>query len=93
MISLQRIRTQVPLVVFVLLLICLVVVLGVACACATDHPAQTIERALSAISAAPPVVELWSLVTVAFIAISLVYARPQLQPERASPAQLQRFLF
>lgn len=93
MISLQRIRTRVPLVVFVLLLIFLVVALGLACACATDHPAQAIDRALSAISATPPVVEVWSLVAAAFIAISFVYARPRLQPERASPAQLQRFLF
>lgn len=93
MISLQRIRKRVPLAVFILLLVFLVVALGIACACASDHPAQAIDRALSAIQAAPGLIEVWSFVASALVAASFVYARPRLQPERASPAQLQRFLF
>ncbi len=82
-----------PLVVFILLLILLVVVLGVICVCATDHPAQALERALSVIPAAPPLAEMWSAVATVLLAASFVRLRPRLEPERASPAGLQRFLF
>ena len=92
-VSLNRIRNRVPLVVFILLLILLVVVLGVICVCATDHPAQALERALSVIPAAPPLAEMWSAVATLVLAAGVVRVRPRLEPERASPAALQRFLF
>ena len=92
-ISLLRIRRRVPLVVFILLLILLVVALGLACACATDHPSQAIERALSAIPAAPPIIVVWSFAATAFFMVAATHGRPRLAPGRASPAQLQRFLF
>jgi hypothetical protein len=92
-ISLNQIRSRLPLVVFVLLLILLVVALGVICICASDHPAQVLERALSMIPAAPPLAEMWSLVATVLVGASLVRLRPRLELERASPAALQRFLF
>ena len=82
-----------PLVVFILLLILLVVVLGVICVCATDHPAQALERALSVIPAAPPLSVIWSALATVLFAATIVRLRPRLEPERASPAGLQRFLF
>jgi hypothetical protein len=92
-VSLSRIRRRVPLVVFVLLLILLVVVLGVICVCASDHPAQALERALSVIPAAAPLSVIWSAIATVLLAASVVRVRPRLEPERASPAGLQRFLF
>jgi hypothetical protein len=83
----------VPFVVFVLLLILLVVALGVICVCATDHPAQALERALSVIPAALPLSAIWSAVATVLVAASFVRVRPRFEPERASPAGLQRFLF
>ena len=79
--------------VFILLLILLVVALGVICICATDHPAQVLERALSVIPAAPPLAEMWAVLVTVLLAASLVRLRPRFEPERASPATLQRFLF
>ncbi|HEY8630487.1 MAG TPA: hypothetical protein VIL73_08120 [Gaiellaceae bacterium] len=93
MISLNRIRRRVPLVVFILLLILLVVALGVICMCASDHPAQALERALSVIPAAPPLSAIWSAIATVLLAASIVRLRPRFEPERASPAGLQRFLF
>ena len=87
------IRNRVPLVVFILLLILLVVALGVICMCATDHPAQALERALSVIPVAPPLAEMWSLIATFFAAASFARLAPRREPERASPAGLQRFLF
>ena len=93
MLSLNRIRSRLPLVVFVLLLILLVIALGVICVCATDHPAQVLERALNVIPAAPPLAAIWSLMATVLLAASFVRLRRWLEPERASPAALQRFLF
>ncbi len=92
-VSLNRIRNRVPLVVFILLLTLLVVALGVICMCATDHPAQVLERALSVIPAAPPLSAIWAAIATVLLAASVVRVRPRLEPERASPAGLQRFLF
>ena len=89
----NRIRSRLPLVVFVLLLVLLVVALGVICICATDHPAQVLERALSVIPAAPPLAEMWSVLAGVLIVASIVRLRTRFEPERASPAGLQRFLF
>ena len=89
----HRIRNRLPLVVFILLLTLLVVALGVICICATDHPAQVLERALSVIPAAPPLAAIWSAMATVLLAWSLVGVRARFEPERASPAALQRFLF
>jgi len=83
----------VPLVVFILLLILLVVALGVICMCASDHPAQALERALSVILAAPPISRIWPTIASVLVAASILRVRLRFEPERASPAGLQRFLF
>ena len=91
--SIQRLRERLPLIVFILLFILLVMVVGIACACATDHPMQTIERALSAIPAAPAVVVVWTYTFVAMLVVAFVVPRRRRALGRASPQQLQRFLF
>jgi hypothetical protein len=91
--SIQRLRERLPLIVFILVLILLVMVVGIACACATDHPMQTIERTLSAISAAPAVVVLWTYTFVAMLVVAFAVPRRRRALGRASPQQLQRFLF
>jgi len=82
-----------PLIVFILLFVLLLMIAGVACACATDHPMQTVERALSAISAAPAVVVLWTYVFAAVALGALVFPSRYRAMGRASPQVLQRFLF
>ena len=91
--SIQRLRERLPLIVFILLLILLVMVVGIACACATDHPMQTVERALSAIPAAPAVVVVWSYTFVAMLVVAFVVPQRRRALGRASPQELQRFLF
>ena len=91
--SMQHLRERLPLVVFVFFLLLLVMLVGFACACATDHPMQAIERAVSAIAAVPAVIEIWSLLVATLFVAGFVLARPQLAPGRGSPADLQRFLF
>lgn len=92
--SIRRIRERVPLPIFVLLLILLVVMLGFACLCVTDHPTQAVERAVSAVSHVPAIVEMWSVV-IALIAVA--FTSPVVEAVagvgRASPAHLQRFRF
>jgi hypothetical protein len=81
-----------PLWAFILLAVLCLVLLGIACACATNHPTQQIDRALAAIPAAAPLVEVW---TFAFGALALLVAldvRRRVH-RAASPAVLQCFLF
>ncbi len=87
--SIQGLRERLPLIVFILL----VMVVGIACACATDHPMQTVERALSAIPAAPAVVVVWSYTFVAMLVVAFVVPQRRRALGRASPQELQRFLF
>jgi hypothetical protein len=91
--SIQRLRERLPLIVFILLLVLLLMLVGVACACATDHPMQTVERALSAIPAAPALVEVWGYAFAAMLLVAFVVAQRPLAFGRASPQRLQRFLF
>jgi len=91
--SIQRLRERLPLIVFILLLILLVMVVGIACACATDHPMQTVERALSAIPAAPAVLIVWTYTIVAMLVVAFVVPQRRRALGRASPQELQRFLF
>lgn len=84
-----------PLVVFILLVILALMLLGLACACLTDSPMQTIERLLSAVLAPFVLSDVWSPGLAAWvmtIALVVASARATL-PARASPAALQRFRF
>jgi hypothetical protein len=92
-VSIQALRARLPLIVFFLLFLLLVMVVGLACACLSDHPMQAIDRAVSAIPAAPPLIELWALMVLLLAPVSLFVAAPRRAQGRASPPLLQRFLF
>jgi hypothetical protein len=91
--SIQRLRGRLPLIVFVFLLVLLLMLVGFACACATDHPMQTVERALSVIPAAPALVEVWAYSFAAMLLVAFMVLQRPFAFGRASPQQLQRFLF
>jgi hypothetical protein len=82
-----------PLLVFILLAIFCLVALGIACACATGHPTQNIDRALSAIPAAAPLVEVWTFSFGALVILASLGLRRRRVDKSRSPAALQRFLF
>jgi hypothetical protein len=82
-----------PLIVFILLAVLCLLLIGFACACFSDQPAQAIERIVSAAAATPAAIEVWSLVILSLLTVPLVGARRAGGFGRASPAQLQRFLF
>lgn len=89
--SIQRLRQRLPLIVFIFFLVLIVMLVGIACACLTDHPMQAVERALSAVSAAPAMIEVWTYAFAAMMLGALVGPR-RFALGRASPQQLQRFL-
>jgi hypothetical protein len=82
-----------PLVVFILLAVVCLALLGFACACLTDQPAQAVDRVTALGSALPPLVEVWSLVFATLMGAGFLVAVRELASSRASPALLQRFLF
>ena len=90
--SIHSLRGRLPFIVFVLVLVVAVVMIGFACACITDHPAQAIERALAAVATAPPIIEVWSANAFALVLLTLAVARQARSRPRPSPASLQRFL-
>jgi hypothetical protein len=81
-----------PLIAFILLALICLAIIGFACACLSDQPAQAIERAISSGSALPPLIEVWSLVFVASIGAALLFVFERRAGSRASPALLQRFV-
>lgn len=81
-----------PLLVFILLALFCLVLLGFACACVTDHPAQSIDRALSAIPAAPPLVDVWTLSFGALLMLVGFDRRRRRADNEISLAALQCFL-
>lgn len=87
-------RRRLPLVAFVLLAVICLLMLGFACACLSDHPGKATERSIAAPSFAVPVIEVWSPLAVVLggLGVLLVLA-PTVAQGRASPAELQRFLF
>jgi protein-S-isoprenylcysteine O-methyltransferase Ste14 len=82
-----------PPLAFILLAVVCVAILGFACACLSEQPAQALERVVSTGSALPPLIEVWSLVFVAFVGTALLLVEARRAPSRASPVVLQRFLF
>ncbi len=82
-----------PLIAFILLAVICLAILGFACACLTEQPAQAIDRAISSGSALPALIEVWSLVAVALVGVGLIFVFERRAPSRASPVLLQRFLF
>ena len=92
-IALQDLRKRMPLLVFILLAIVCLVMLGLACACATDHPTQNIERTLSAIPAAPALVEVWTFSFAALLVLVGFDVRRRRVDSERSRVVLQCFLF
>jgi hypothetical protein len=91
--SLQAMRGRMPLWAFILLALICLVMLGIACACAADNSAQTIDRAVSTISGAPAVVEVWTF-TFSALVVLVAFDLGRRRASRArSPAVLQCFLF
>jgi hypothetical protein len=78
-----------PLIAFILLAVVCLALLGFACACLTDQPTQ----ATSLGGALPPLIEVWSLLFVALVGASFLFAERERASSRASPAVLQRFRF
>jgi hypothetical protein len=88
--ALRQWRGRLPFVVFVILLILCLILLGFACACGSDHHSQAIDRAIFAL---PPLYAVWSLLISVLIGIPVVVSMRRTAFGRASPADLQRFLF
>lgn len=90
--AIARFRERMPLVAFLLLALICLLMLGFACACVSDQPALTLERALQSF-AQPALIVLW----VAIVLGGLIRTLPGLavvaHPGRGSPELLQRFRF
>lgn len=82
-----------PLVVCILLAVLVIAMVGFACACLGGAPFQTADRPAGLGVAMPPLIEIWALLTILLAPVSAWATRHSLPPGRASPAQLQRFLF
>lgn len=82
-----------PLIAFVLLAVICLALLGFACACLSDQPAQAIERAMSLGAVFPPLIEVWALLIASLLVAPFVLVAGERGRSRASPALLQRFLF
>jgi hypothetical protein len=91
--SVQRLRKRMPLVVFILLLVMLLMVVGIACACATQHPMKAVDRAISAPAALPALIEIWTYTFAAILLVVFFVPQRRRALGRASPQELQRFLF
>ena len=93
MLSIQRLRERMPLVVFILLLVLLVMLVGIACACAGEHPMKAADRAASAAAATPALIEIWTYTVAAILLVVFIVPQRRRALGRASPQELQRFLF
>jgi hypothetical protein len=91
--SIQRLRERMPLIAFILLFVMLVMLIAVACACATEHPMKAVDRMLSAASAIPAVIEVWTYTFAALLFVPFLVPPKRRALGRASPQELQRFLF
>jgi hypothetical protein len=91
--ALQALRRRVPLVAFILIALLCLVLLGVACACMSDHPVQALEKALAAVAAHPALIEVWALLPLTLLgAWALLGPSPLPRAGGPSIASLQRFL-
>ena len=82
-----------PLVVFILLLVLLVMLVGIACACAGEHPMKAADRAVSVAAATPALIEIWTYTVAAILLVVFIVPQRRRALGRASPQELQRFLF
>jgi hypothetical protein len=91
--SLERLRSRVPLIALLLLAPLCLLVLGFACACLSDHPMQALQQALGSVQAAPAPIEVWPLLALVTLGAGFLLGSAVTARARApSPAGLQRFL-
>lgn len=90
-VALERLRGRMPLLAFVLLAVVCLALIGFACACLDDQFAQALDRVAQSVPAA--VIVLWSGLAIGALASWALVAFEVPAWGRASPAQLQRFLF
>lgn len=90
--SIQRLRERMPLIAFILLIVLLLMLVGIACACATEHPMKAVDRTISATSAMPALIEVWTYTLAAILLVVVIVPQKRRALGRASPQQLQRFL-
>ena len=89
-----HLRRRLTVLVSVLLLVSCVAAIGATCVmCVNGHP--PIEQTVASVPqvALPPVVVAWSLALVLALTPLLLVRARRFSPGRASPAELQRFLF
>ncbi|HEU0305214.1 MAG TPA: hypothetical protein VFR32_11605 [Gaiellaceae bacterium] len=93
--AIQRLRERMPLGVFVLVALVCLVLIGFACACLTDSPAQALERAVSALAHLPALTagSGHALLALGLALIGAWAVSSSRYPARGSPELLQRFLF
>lgn len=91
--SVQAMRRRMPLWAFILLAVLCLVLFGIACACATNHPVQKIDGPLGAIPATAPLVEVWTFAFGALVMFVALDVRRRPGDTASSPAVLQCFLF
>ena len=91
--TILALRKRLPLVVFILLAVMLVMLLGIACACLSNHPMQAADRVAGPLVALPPLTAMWALLVLVLAAAPLLLDRRVPPTGRASPALLQRFLY
>jgi hypothetical protein len=92
-VSLQALRGRMPLLAFILLALICLALLGFACACLSDHPAQAVDRALAGAAALPALVEVWAFAAIAAFGVAaLLGGAPRPRARAPSAATLQRFL-
>jgi hypothetical protein len=90
--SLERLRSRVPLIALLLLAPLCLLVLGFACL--SDHPMQALQQTLGSVQAAPALIEVWPLL-LALVTLRAGFLLGSAVTTRArapSPAGLQRFL-
>ena len=90
--SIQRMRRVLPPVALVLLALFCLLIVGVACACVSDHPAQTVDRALTAAQANPLTLDVWSGLEPAVLVGFLVVAAARVGRAPPSASLLGRLL-
>ena len=91
--TILALRKRLPLVVFILLAVMLVMLLGIACACLSNHPMQAADRVAGPLVALPTLTAMWALLVLVLAAAPLLLDRRVPPTGRASPALLQRFLY
>jgi hypothetical protein len=91
-VALVALRQRLPFIAFVVIALVCLVLLGFICACLSDHPAQALERALTAAASSPALIEVWASLMAALVATWAVGTSQAPRARAPSVASLQRFL-